>query len=64
MGWPIDMESKGCESIECWTHVVTFNFHLFHDLDLGFSRSNLEKVISQEWDDRLAWSERDVRLTL
>ena len=42
MGWPIDLERKGCESIECWTHVVTFNV-LFHDLDLGFSRSNLKK---------------------
>ena len=40
MGWPIDMERKGCELIECWTHVVTFNVHLTHDLDLGFSRSN------------------------
>ena len=44
MGWPIDMESKGCESMECWTHVVTFNFPLTHDLDLGFSMSNFEKV--------------------
>ena len=43
MGWPIDMELKECESIECWTHVVTFNVHLTHDLDLGFSRSNFEK---------------------
>ena len=53
MGWLIDMERKGCESIEYWTNVVTFNVHLFHDLDLGFSRSNFEKVISQEWDGRL-----------
>ena len=60
MGWPIDMERKGCESIECWTHVVTFNVHLFHDLDLGFPRSNFERVISQEWDGRLTWNERDV----
>ena len=65
MGWPIDMElkgceSKGCESIECWTHVVTFNVHLTHDLDLGFSRSNFEKVVSQEWDGQLTWDERDV----
>ena len=59
MGWPIDMESKGCE-LECWTHVVTFNVHLFRELDLGFSRSNLEKAISQEWDGRLTWNERDV----
>ena len=60
MGWPIDMELKGCESIECWTHVVTFNFHLTHDLDFGFSRSNFEKVVSQEWVGRLTWNERDL----
>ena len=50
MGWPIDMELKGCELIECWTHVVTFNVHLTHDLDLGFSRSNFENAVSQERD--------------
>ena len=60
MGWPIDMGWKGCESIECWTHVVTFNFPLTHDLDLGFSRWNFEKVLSYEWDGRLTWNERDV----
>ena len=56
MGGLIDMEQKGFESAECWTHVVTFNVHLFHD----FSRSNFEKVVSQEWDGRLTWNERDV----
>ena len=60
MGWPIDMERKGCESIECYTHFVTFNFDLNHDLDFGFSRSNFEKVVSQEWDGRLAWYEKNV----
>ena len=60
MGWPIDMGLKGCESIECWTHVVTFNVHLTHDLDLGFSRSNFENAVSQEWEGRLTWNERDV----
>ena len=40
MGCPIDMERKGCESTECWTHVVTFNFDLTCDLDLEFSTSN------------------------
>ena len=45
MGWPIDMEWKGYESIECWTHVVTFNVHLNHDLDIGFSRSNVSIAI-------------------
>ena len=34
----IDMERKWCESIECWSHVVTFNFNLIHDLDIGFSK--------------------------
>ena len=34
------MESKGYEWIGCWTQVVTLNFDLTHDLDLGFSRSN------------------------
>ena len=57
MGWPIDMELKGCESIECWTHAVTFNGHLTYDLYFGFSRSNFEKVVSQEWDGRLTWNE-------
>ena len=60
MRWPIDMELKGCESIECWTYVVTFNVHLTHELHLGFSRSNFENAVSQEWDDRLTWNERDV----
>ena len=60
MGGPIDMERKGCESIECYTHFVTFNFDLNHDLDFGFSRSHFEKVVSQEWDGRLTWNERDV----
>ena len=38
MGWPIDMKRKGCGSIECQTHIVTSNFDLTHDLDLGCSR--------------------------
>ena len=60
MGGPIDMEQKGCELIGCYTHFVIFNLDLSHDLDLGFSRSNFEKVVSQEWDGRLRWNERDV----
>ena len=61
MGGQIDMERKGFESTECWTHVVNFNVHLFHDLDLGFSRSNFEKIESQEWDGWLTkgmWVDR------
>ena len=60
MGWPIDMELKRCELIEYWTHVVTFNLPLTHDLDLGFSRSNFENKVSHEWKGRLTWNERDV----
>ena len=56
MEGPIDMERKGCESIGCYNHFVTFNIFLTHDLDLGFSRSNFEKVVSQEWDGRLTWN--------
>ena len=57
MGCPI-MEWKGCESTECWTHVVTFNFELTHDLDLEFSMSNFKIAASQEWEGRLTWNER------
>ena len=60
MEGPIDMERKWCESIGCYTHFVTFNIPLTHDLDLEFFRSNFEKVISQEWDGLLTWNERDV----
>ena len=60
MGWPIDMEWKGCESIGCYTHFVTLNVHFTHDLDLRFSRSNFENAVSQEWEGRLTWNERDL----
>ena len=60
MGCPIDMEQKGCESPECWTHVVTFNFDLTHDLDLKFSMSNFEIAVSHEWEGWSIWNERDM----
>ena len=60
MRWPIDMEWKGCESIGCYTHFVTLNVHFTHDLDLRFSRSNFENAVSQEWEGRLTWNERDL----
>ena len=56
----IHMERKGCESIGCNAQFVTFNFDLNHDLGLGFSRSDFEKVVSHEWDGRLTWNERNV----
>ena len=56
MEWPIDMERKRCELIVCYTHFVIFNIPLTHDLDLEFSRSNFEKVISEEWDGQFTWN--------
>ena len=55
-GCLIDMERKGCESTECRTHVMTFNFDLTHDLDLEFSTSNFEIAVSQEWQGRSTWN--------
>ena len=54
--------TKWCELIEWWTHVVTFNVHITHDLDLGFSRSSFENVISQEWDGRLTWGTKGMQV--
>ena len=39
--------------------VVQHHGHL-SNLDLGFSRSNFENAVSQEWKGRLTWNERDV----
>ena len=52
----IDMERKGYESIGCCTFFVTLSC----DLDLGFSRSNFENAVSQEWEGQLTWNQRDV----
>ena len=46
MGFPIDMERKGCESIGCYTYIVTLNCDLIYDLDPWISRSNFEKVVT------------------
>ena len=37
-----------------------FQLSLTHDLGLGFSRSDFEKVLSYEWDGPLTWNGRDV----
>ena len=59
MGCPIDMEWEGCESIGCYTHIVTLNCDLTHELDPLFKGKNFEKVATHEWDARLTWNERD-----
>ena len=56
MGGPIDMEQKGNESIGCYIYFVTLSY----DLDLGFSRSDFENAVSQEWEGQLTWKQRDV----
>ena len=58
--WVDRMLHPLCESIGCYTHFVTYNVHFTHDLDLGFSRSNFENAVSQEWEGRLTWNERDL----
>ena len=50
------MERKGYESIGWYTFFVTLSY----DLDLGFSRSNFENAVSQEWEGQLTWNQRDV----
>ena len=55
MGGPIDMERKGYESIGWYTFFVTLSY----DLDLGFSKSNLE-MLYQKWEGQLTWNQRDV----
>ena len=47
-GW-IDMETKWCELIGCWTQVVTLNFDLTHDLDIRFFKAKLLIAIFYEW---------------
>ena len=54
------MEPKGYESIGCYTHIVTLNFDLTHDLDLRFSRSIFEIAVSQEWEGRSTWNGQDL----
>ena len=39
---------------------MTTNVHFTHELDLGFSRSNFENAVSQEWEGRLTWNEKDL----
>ena len=54
------MEQKGCESTVCWTHAVTLNIVITHDLNLEFSLSNFEIAVSQEWEGRLTWNKKDM----
>ena len=48
------MERKGCESIGCYTHFVTFNIPVTHDLDLISISPDLPPVLRQLKKDILS----------
>ena len=54
------MKWKGSELIWYWADCTTLPLDRTDDLDLGFSRSDSEIAISQEWGGRLTWNEKDV----
>ena len=58
----IDVKLKRSELIWYWVDCMTLFFDHTHDLDPGveISSSESEIAISQEWDSRLTWNERDV----
>ena len=55
---PIATKQNANISIELWASNVTIRFDLGHDLDLEFSRSNMELAISQPKMARLPWNEK------
>ena len=58
----IDVKWKRGQLIWYWADCMTLLFDRTHDLDLGVEISRLESEIalSQEWDGRLTWNEKDV----
>ena len=55
----INVKWKGSELIGYWADYMTLPFDHTHDLDHGVSRSESEIALSQEWDGRLTWKEKD-----
>ena len=58
----IDVKWKRSELTWYWADCMTLPFDHTHDLDPGveISRSESEIALSQEWDGRLTWNEKDV----
>ena len=52
MEGPIDMERKGCESIGCYTHFVTFNFQILKKLYLRNGMADWHGM-KEIWVDRM-----------
>ena len=57
----IDVKWKRGELIWYCSNCITLPFYHTHDLDLGveISRSESEIALSQDWDARLTWNEKD-----
>ena len=66
MGGQIDMKRKGFEWTECWTHVVTFNVHIFHDqiLKKSYLRNGMADWHGTKgmWVDRMLDSHCDFKI--
>ena len=62
----IDVKWKRGALIWYWANCMTLLFDHTRDLDLGveISRSESEIVLTQEWDGRLTWNEKDVTMTM
>ena len=58
----IDVKWKRSELIWYWADCMTLPFDHTHDLDPGveISRPESDIALSQEWDGRLIWNEKDV----
>ena len=55
-----DVKWKESELIGYWANCMTLPSDHTRDLDLRVSRSESEIALSQEWDGRLTWTEKDV----
>ena len=45
---PIGMKRIESASIWCWAHYMILNFETTHDIDFGFSRSNIDEFDARE----------------
>ena len=59
---PIEVKWKWSELISYWANCMSLPFDHTHDLDpeVEISWSKSEIALSQEWDGRLTWNEKDV----
>ena len=58
----IGVKLKGSELIWYWADCMTLPFDHTHDLDLGYSRSESEIPLSQEWGGRLTMNKKAASL--